>query len=98
MSGPQRIEGHVLTPRGFVRGRLEHDGGRIVRITGTPVGEDQARNEAPAFVLPGFIDTHVHGGGGRDTMEGGEAIDCIARMHGRHGTTSLPGSRPAIES
>jgi N-acetylglucosamine-6-phosphate deacetylase len=40
-------------------------------------------------VLPGFIDTHVHGGGGSDTMEGGEAIDVIARLHARHGTTSL---------
>jgi N-acetylglucosamine-6-phosphate deacetylase len=84
-----RIDGHILTQSGFVRGRLEHDRGRIVRVTGTPSSDDEARREAPALVLPGFIDTHVHGGGGRDTMEGGDAIDCIARLHGRHGTTSL---------
>ena len=89
MSAPVRIEGHVLTPRGFVRGSLEYDGGRIVQIVGTPTSDDEARNDARALVLPGFIDTHVHGGGGRDTMEGGDAIEAIARLHGRHGTTSL---------
>ncbi|MDH5328475.1 MAG: N-acetylglucosamine-6-phosphate deacetylase, partial [Aquincola sp.] len=44
--------------------------------------------DAPVIV-PGFIDLHVHGGGGADTMEGGGAIDTIARTHLRHGTTSL---------
>ncbi|RZT91903.1 N-acetylglucosamine-6-phosphate deacetylase [Rivibacter subsaxonicus] len=85
----QRIEGHVLTPQGFVHGALEHEGGRVLRIEGTPVGEAQARAEARAFVLPGFVDTHVHGGGGADTMEAGDAIAQITRMHVRHGTTAL---------
>jgi N-acetylglucosamine-6-phosphate deacetylase len=84
-----RIEGHILTPQGFVQGVLEHDEGRITRVEGTPRTEDRARTEAQALVLPGFIDTHVHGGGGSDTMEGGEAIGRIARLHARHGTTSL---------
>ncbi|ODV13153.1 MAG: N-acetylglucosamine-6-phosphate deacetylase, partial [Rubrivivax sp. SCN 70-15] len=39
--------------------------------------------------LPGFVDLHVHGGGGRDTMEGGDAVAAIAALHARHGTTSL---------
>ncbi len=84
-----RIEGDILTPQGFVRGVLEHEDGRITRIEGAPRTEDQARREAPALVLPGFIDMHVHGGGGSDTMEGGDAIERIARLHARHGTTSL---------
>ena len=84
-----RIEGHILTPQGFVRGVLEHEEGRITRVEGTLRTEDQARSEAQGLVLPGFIDTHVHGGGGSDTMEGGEAIGRIARLHARHGTTSL---------
>ena len=84
-----RIDGHILTPQGFVRGTIEHEGGRITRIEGTRRTEDEARTEAHALVLPGFIDTHVHGGGGSDTMEGGEAIEVIARLHARHGTTSL---------
>ncbi|HEX3631639.1 MAG TPA: amidohydrolase family protein, partial [Casimicrobiaceae bacterium] len=84
-----RIEGDILTPQGFVRGALEHDDGRIRRIEGAPLTGEQARSEARTLVLPGFIDTHVHGGGGSDTMEGGEAIDVMARLHARHGTTSL---------
>ena len=84
-----RVDGHILTPQGFVRGTIEHEEGRIARIEGTPCTEDQARTEARALVLPGFVDTHVHGGGGSDTMEGGEAIEVIARLHARHGTTSL---------
>jgi N-acetylglucosamine-6-phosphate deacetylase len=88
----EQIEGHVLTPRGFVRGRLEQQDGRVVRIEGEPVAESEVRHGAHAglpLVLPGFIDVHVHGGGGRDTMEGGDAGRAIARMHARHGTTAL---------
>lgn len=85
----QRIDGHILTPQGFVRGALEHRDGRIRRIDGAPRTGEQATAEAETLMLPGFIDTHVHGGGGRDTMEGGDAIDGIARLHAQHGTTSL---------
>lgn len=42
------------------------------------------------WVLPGFIDVHVHGGYGRDFMEpDAEAYDTITRYHGRHGTTGM---------
>jgi len=39
--------------------------------------------------VPGFIDLHVHGGGGADCMDGSEAVRRMARFHGRHGTTAL---------
>jgi N-acetylglucosamine-6-phosphate deacetylase len=84
-----RVEGHILTPQGYLRGALLHEDGRIRRIEGVLRTEEQVRSEATAMVVPGFIDTHVHGGGGSDTMEAGEAIDRIARLHARHGTTSL---------
>jgi len=85
------VEGFVLTPQGFVRGRLEHAGGRVTAIAGTPVDESEVRHGASdlPLVLPGFIDVHVHGGGGRDTMEGGDAAAAIARLHVRHGTTAM---------
>jgi N-acetylglucosamine-6-phosphate deacetylase len=89
VTSTQRIEGHILTPNGFVRGVLEHAGGRIARVHGTPVSEHEARRDPGELVLPGFIDAHVHGGGGRDTMEADGAIDRIARLHVGHGTTSL---------
>ncbi|MEO3711604.1 N-acetylglucosamine-6-phosphate deacetylase [Roseateles flavus] len=91
MTEAQRTDGFVLTPAGFVRGVLEHQGGRITRIEGDEVTEYEVRHGSQdlPLILPGFIDVHVHGGGGRDTMEGGDAARAIARLHVRHGTTSL---------
>lgn len=85
------LAGHILTPAGFVRGELHHDGQRILAIEGTPEDEYTARSGSDdlPLVLPGFVDLHVHGGGGRDTMDGGDAVAVLARTHLRHGTTSL---------
>ncbi|MFC4871746.1 N-acetylglucosamine-6-phosphate deacetylase [Negadavirga shengliensis] len=42
------------------------------------------------YVSPGFIDIHVHGGGGHDFMDGEvEGFLEIAKMHARHGTTAM---------
>lgn len=42
------------------------------------------------FLSPGFIDLHVHGGGGYDFMDGSiEAFSNIAKTHIKHGTTTL---------
>lgn len=42
------------------------------------------------YIAPGFIDIHVHGGGGHDFMDSTEeAILGPAIVHARHGTTSL---------
>ncbi|WP_280561625.1 N-acetylglucosamine-6-phosphate deacetylase [Chromohalobacter sp. 48-RD10] len=78
--------GNILTPEGWRLGKIHWRDGRIARIDGTPV--DPADNDAP-YIVPGFIDLHVHGGGGADTMEGGEAVATLARTHARFGTTSL---------
>ncbi|MEN9417870.1 MAG: hypothetical protein RI988_1490 [Pseudomonadota bacterium] len=88
-----RIEGCILTPTGFVHGALEHANGRIGPVQGEPIAEPAARERVAAgeasWVLPGFIDLHVHGGGGHDTMDGAQAVAEIARVHARHGTTAL---------
>jgi len=84
------VEGHVLTPGGLVRGRVRIEGERIVSVDGDPVDEAAARTDTTRpLVLPGFIDLHVHGGGGADTMDAGDAVATLARTHARHGTTSL---------
>jgi len=83
------IAGCILTPQGFVRGTLEHRGGRVHRVNGESVSDEYVRDSGQPIVLPGFVDSHVHGGGGFDTMQGGDALERIARMHVRHGTTSL---------
>ena len=84
------LEAHILTPTGFVHGTLEARDGRVLRAEGPPVAEAAVRADvAMPIVLPGFIDLHVHGGGGADTMEGGAAVATLARLHARHGTTAL---------
>ena len=79
------LKGNILTPAGWVHGAIGF-GARIESVRGTPF--DPALNGAD-YILPGFIDLHVHGGGGRDTMQGGDAVQAIAALHARHGTTSL---------
>ncbi|NWA23551.1 N-acetylglucosamine-6-phosphate deacetylase [Pseudomonas gingeri] len=79
-------EDNILTPQGWIRGRLLHQHGKVTQIEGTPC--DPQENDLP-YLLPGFIDLHVHGGGGKDIMEGGDAFETIARTHLRFGTTSL---------
>ena len=80
------LTGNILTTDGWVSGRLETDQGRITQIIGNPV--DPLHNDDP-YILPGFIDLHVHGGGGADVMDGGEAVETMTRLHARYGTTSL---------
>jgi len=42
------------------------------------------------LISPGFVDIHVHGGGGSDFMDGTvEAVRTAIRCHARHGTTTL---------
>ncbi len=42
------------------------------------------------MAIPGFIDIHVHGAGGRDVMEGsGEALQTMSRKLAEFGTTSF---------
>ena len=84
------FSGHILTPTGYLRGDLSWAEGRIVVIEGDAVSEAAVRDAADTpIALPGFIDLHVHGGGGADTMDSGDAVQTVARLHARHGTTAL---------
>ncbi|WP_281888614.1 N-acetylglucosamine-6-phosphate deacetylase [Paenibacillus sp. YYML68] len=54
-----------------------------------PAAERQCDAEG-GYVLPGFIDVHVHGGAGYDFMEADRVgLDAITRFHAAHGTTSM---------
>ena len=46
-------------------------------------------NKNASIVIPGFIDLHVHGGGGADIMEAGTSLTTVAKTHAQFGTTSL---------
>lgn len=90
MSESQRA-GHILTPDGWVDGRIEFDS-HIVSIE-----EGEVPADAPS-IIPGFVDLHVPGGGGADVMQGEAAVRTAALLHARHGTTSfLPATITAPE-
>lgn len=52
------------------------------------------------YILPGFIDIHIHGGGGADFMDATpEAFETVVKAHLKCGTTSLlPTAMTATES
>ncbi|PUA20366.1 N-acetylglucosamine-6-phosphate deacetylase [Glaciimonas sp. PCH181] len=80
-----QLGGNILTPDGWIVGEITF-GDRIDDIEGVPV--NPADNDGD-FILPGFIDLHVHGGGGVDIMEADGAGAKVARLHARHGTTAF---------
>ena len=42
------------------------------------------------YLLPGFVDIHVHGGGGADVMDATpDAMRQMAKLHCAHGTTAM---------
>lgn len=55
----------------------------------SPPGEAEVIDVGGKFVLPGFIDVHVHGGRGYDFADPEPDIEGICRFHASHGTTSL---------
>ncbi|MEV6780475.1 N-acetylglucosamine-6-phosphate deacetylase [Streptomyces syringium] len=78
----------VVLPTGVVdNGRVTVEGRRIV--------DDTAREEPSVdltghWIVPGFVDVHVHGGGGASFSAGSaeEALTAIA-THRAHGTTTM---------
>lgn len=76
-----------LGPQGWMLGELRVEGGRIEQAQGEPV--DEAAIEGAEVVIPGFVDLHVHGGGGADFMDGRAAAARVASTHARFGTTAL---------
>jgi N-acetylglucosamine-6-phosphate deacetylase len=82
MSETTVIAGQILTEDGFVPGRL--------RCTAAIRAIEPVADAPPdRFVLPGFIDLHVHGGAGADCMAGTDAVRRMAAFHAGHGTTAL---------
>jgi N-acetylglucosamine-6-phosphate deacetylase len=60
------LEGFIVTPDAMWHGRVVIDGARITAVEGMPVPGDAWRDASAPILLPGFIDLHVHGGGGAD--------------------------------
>lgn len=65
--------------------------GKIAEIDcKTPPTDIETIDANGGFLLAGFIESHVHGGGGADFMEGTvEAFHTVTTTHLKHGTTAL---------
>lgn len=91
----QLYNGKVLAPGGtwIDGGSIVVENGRIAEVcrhSRRLDGVDAFIDAGEGYVLPGGIDMHVHGGGGRDFMEATrEAFETVAGVHRRHGTTSM---------
>jgi N-acetylglucosamine-6-phosphate deacetylase len=88
ISNANIITENTIIPNGTI---LVEDG-KILGIESSSVAssdfEDINANEL--FLAPGFIDIHVHGGGGFDFMDESEnAFLGVAATHARFGTTSM---------
>jgi N-acetylglucosamine-6-phosphate deacetylase len=81
--------GRVVTPGGVLDdGWVSIADGRIAAIgAGAPPGDDDTTDLAGAWLLPGFIDLHVHGGGGHDATRSPEDMAAAVAFHRSHGTT-----------
>lgn len=83
--------GTVATGRELLRpGWIEISGATVTAVgAGEPPRPADRDLGASATVVPGFVDTHVHGGGGASFSGGPAAVAAAADLHRRHGTTTL---------
>jgi N-acetylglucosamine-6-phosphate deacetylase len=81
-AGAMVLDGQVRRP-----GWLETDGGRIVACGGGAPPRPADTDFPDGTVVPGFIDMHVHGGGGASYTDR-DGITGAAEFHLRHGTTT----------
>lgn len=68
------------------------DGATILSVTDRERESPDAEiiDATGKYVMPGFIDIHVHGGAGHDFMDGTqESFLNVAELHARYGTTSM---------
>jgi len=87
------LNGQIITPQGILKGgSLLIEDGKILEINNSNIDAPDATeiDAGGKYVSPGFIDIHVHGGGGHDFMDNTvEAFLEIAKLHSRHGTTAM---------
>jgi N-acetylglucosamine-6-phosphate deacetylase len=88
----QFVNAQIILPDRIIRGSLSIRGGRVASITQQPNSTKRsgAIDLRAGYLAPGFIDLHIHGAIGRDTMEATpDAFRAITEFHLRGGTTSI---------
>jgi N-acetylglucosamine-6-phosphate deacetylase len=101
---------NIVLEDGVVNGSVFVQDGKITKII--TQGDNEAAEASDAqsaidgqggWLLPGFIDVHVHGGFGADFMDASrESFDMITKFHASQGTTgmlatTMTASKEAIE-
>jgi N-acetylglucosamine-6-phosphate deacetylase len=78
------VGGRLVLDSGVEDGLITVEDGRIVAVelAGPSAADDP-------YIAPGFVDIHVHGGGGHDAMGDVAALDGMARHLLRHGVTAF---------
>lgn len=88
------VNGRVITPERIIaKAGVLVQGMKIAAILrdGDPLPQGcRVIDTRDGFIAPGFIDLHLHGGGGADLMDGTvEAILQMVAAHARTGTTAM---------
>lgn len=85
--------GKIITPHRIIKGGcIIIERGKILEVSTSDVHVEGALeiNARGNYIAPGFIDLHVHGGGGHDFMDNEpDGFLAIAELHAKHGTTAL---------
>lgn len=89
----QIINGRILTPKGWLEGGsviIEDNKIKAVSNIDLHIVDAEIIDAKGCYVVPGGIDLHTHGGGGRDFIEGTEdAFRAAVNAHMKHGTTTI---------
>jgi N-acetylglucosamine-6-phosphate deacetylase len=87
------VNGKIITTRRILpQGSLLIEGNRITAVSENTISAaaDITIDAEGNYISPGFIDIHIHGGGGSDFMDGTvDAFLKIAETHSRFGTTAM---------
>ena len=87
------VNGKIITPNRIIEGgELLLTGDKIEAVSAGKIDVPEAKviDAKGQYIAPGFIDIHLHGGGGHDFMDG--TVDSflkIAETHARYGTTAM---------
>ncbi len=89
----QIVNGRILTPKGWLEGGsviIEDNKIKAVSNIDLHIVDAEIIDAKGCYVVPGGIDLHTHGGGGRDFIEGSEdAFRAAVNAHMKHGTTTI---------
>lgn len=87
------FNGNIITPYKIIeKGTVLISEGKILEVAEGDLDVPGATgfDANDQYISPGFIDIHVHGGGGHDFMDNNEAsFLAIAETHAKFGTTSM---------